>query len=247
MLIFVGENQLRWRYVSSNRFDRRNQNVQLVEQLETQGYRPSSKEIHNCIKSKRKLTIIHHTIHQQIDSDILCMIILQLLKLFKQYVNTCIMYFQIDELCCEIVDELNSSKFTTNYFMYNGGFWARVWCFFVLGAPALSVLPLLVFLVIVGDITEETLAGVCSTLVIVPIVAVSIIVCCFVCLKVPGVGYFSLKNIKQSLCKEIKRENTKELSLNKNRIQLCILLSYFRFKVTDYFLMYYLFRSEFSK
>lgn len=100
--------------------------------------------------------------------------------------------------------------------MYNGGFWIRAWCFFVLGAPALSLLPLLVFLVIVGDITEETLAGVCSTLAIVPIVAVSIVVCCCFCSKVPGVGHFPLKNIKQSLCKEIKRENTKELSLNKN-------------------------------
>lgn len=101
--------------------------------------------------------------------------------------------------------------------MYNEGFWVRVWCFFVLGAPALSVLPLLVFLVIVGDIKEETLAGVCSTLVIVPIVAVSILVCCCSYLKVPAVGHFSLKNIKQSLCKKIKRENTKKLSLNKKR------------------------------
>uniref|UniRef100_A0A8W8LP44 TIR domain-containing protein n=1 Tax=Magallana gigas TaxID=29159 RepID=A0A8W8LP44_MAGGI len=90
---------------------------------------------------------------------------------------------QIDELCCEIVEKLNLSKFTTNYYKYNGGFWVRVWCFFVLGAPALSVLPLLVFLVIVGDITEETLAGVCSTLAIVPIVAVSIVVCCCFYLK----------------------------------------------------------------
>lgn len=146
------------------------------------------------------------------------MIILQLLKLFKQYVN--IMYFQIDELCCEIVEKLNLSKFTTNYYKYNGGFWVRVWCFFVLGAPALSVLPLLVFLVIVGDIKEETLAGVCSTLAVVPIVAVSIVVCCCCCLKVPAVGHFSLNNIKQSLCQKIKRENTEELSHDKNGIQL---------------------------
>ncbi|XP_034308161.2 uncharacterized protein [Magallana gigas] len=94
---------------------------------------------------------------------------------------------QIDELCCQIIEELNSDKFTTNYYMYNSSFWVRVWCFFVLGAPALSVLPLLVFLVIVGDIREETLAGVCSTLVIVSVVAVSIVVCCCFSFKVPEV------------------------------------------------------------
>lgn len=104
------------------------------------------------------------------------------------------MFFQIDELCCQIIEELNSDKFTTNYYMYNSSFWVRVWCFFVLGAPALSVLPLLVFLVIVGDIRQETLAGVCSTLVIVSVVAVSIVVCCCFSLKVPEVGHFSLNN-----------------------------------------------------
>lgn len=131
--------------------------------------------------------------------------------------------------------------------MYNEGFWVRVWCFFVLGVPALSVLPLLVFLVIVGDIKEETLAGVCSTLVIVPIVAVSILVCCCSYLKVPAVGHFSLNNIKQSLCQKIKRENTEELSHDKNGIQLWILLSYFRLQVIYFLLLYNLCRSEYSK
>lgn len=129
--------------------------------------------------------------------------------------------------------------------MYNKSFWVRVWCFFVFGAPALSVLPLLVFLVIVGDIKEETLAGVCSTLVIVPIVAVSIVVCCCFSLKVPEVGHFSLNN---PCVRKIKRENTEKLFFNKNIIQFCILLSYFRFQITDHlFLMYNLLRSEFSK
>nr|XP_034308182.1 uncharacterized protein LOC105339266 [Crassostrea gigas] len=36
---------------------------------------------------------------------------------------------QIDEMCSEIVEELNSSKFTTNYFLYNGTFWCRVGVF----------------------------------------------------------------------------------------------------------------------
>lgn len=130
--------------------------------------------------------------------------------------------------------------------MYNEGFWVRVWCFFVLGAPALSVLPLLVFLVIVGDIKEETLAGVCSTLVIVPIVAVSILVCCCSYLKVPAVGHFSLKNIKQSFCKKIKRENTKKLSLNKKRNTALHTFKLFSV-IYIYFLMYNLCRSEYSK
>lgn len=56
-----------------------------------------------------------------------------------------------------------------------------------------------------------------SRCLIVPIVAVSILVCCCSYLKVPAVGHFSLKDIKQSLCKKIKRENTKKLSLNKKR------------------------------
>lgn len=115
---------------------------------------------------------------------------------------------QIDELCCEIVEELNSSKFTTNYYMYNEGFWVRVWCFFVLGAPALSVLPLLVFLVIVGDIREETLAGVCSTLVIVPIVAVSILVCCCSYLKVPA-----RETLLSNITWKYLRENYKTLNV----------------------------------
>ncbi|XP_065939099.1 uncharacterized protein [Magallana gigas] len=87
---------------------------------------------------------------------------------------------QIDELSSKIVEELNSSTFTKKHFLYTDIFWFRLWWFLVLGAPALAVLPLLVYLVIVRDITEATLAGVCSTLVIVPIVAVSLMVhCCF--------------------------------------------------------------------
>lgn len=115
---------------------------------------------------------------------------------------------QIDELCCEIVEKLNLSKFTTNYYKYNGGFWVRVWCFFVLGAPALSVLPLLVFLVIVGDITEETLAGVCSTLAVVPIVAVSIVVCCCFYLKVPA-----RETLLSNITWKYLRENYKTLKV----------------------------------
>lgn len=91
-----------------------------------------------------------------------------------------ILRIQIDELSSKIVEELNSSTFTKKHFLYNDIFWFRLWWFLVLGAPALAVLPLLVYLVIVRDITEATLAGVCSTLVIVPIVAVSLMVhCCF--------------------------------------------------------------------
>nr|XP_034308152.1 uncharacterized protein LOC105327379 isoform X4 [Crassostrea gigas] len=85
---------------------------------------------------------------------------------------------QIDDLCNEIVEELNTSRYRTRYILYSASFWGRLWCFLVLGAPALTVLPLLIVLIKEGEITEQTLAGVCSTLVVVPIVAVSIFLCC---------------------------------------------------------------------
>lgn len=94
-------------------------------------------------------------------------------------------------MCSEIVEKLNSSKFTTNYFLYNGTFWCRVWCFLVFGAPALSVLPLLIFLLFVRDITEDILGGVSVTLVTVPIAAVSILVCCYYRKNVPKVSHSS--------------------------------------------------------
>lgn len=80
--------------------------------------------------------------------------------------------------------------------MYNSSFWVCVWCFFVLGVFVLLVLLFLVFFVIVGDIREEILVGVCFIFVIVFIVVVFIFVCCCFYLKVLVVGYFFLKNIK---------------------------------------------------
>lgn len=108
-------------------------------------------------------------------------------------------------MCSEIVEELNSSKFTTNYFLYNGTFWCRVWCFLVFGAPALSVLPLLIFLVFVRDITEDILRGVSVTLVTVPIAAVSILVCCYYRKNVPKVSH-SYSRIMEKRSFLIKRK-----------------------------------------
>lgn len=85
---------------------------------------------------------------------------------------------KIDDLCNEIVEELNTSRYRTRYILYSASFWGRLWCFLVLGAPALSVLPLLIVLTKEGEITEQTLTGVCCSLIVVPIVAVSIFLCC---------------------------------------------------------------------
>lgn len=88
------------------------------------------------------------------------------------------LHLKIDDLCNEIVEELNTSRYRTRYILYSASFWGRLWCFLVLGAPALSVLPLLIVLTKEGEITEQTLTGVCCTLIVVPIVAVSIFLCC---------------------------------------------------------------------
>lgn len=55
-----------------------------------------------------------------------------------------------------------------------------MWCFLVFGAPAFALMPLLVALIVGGDIQEEKLAALCTILSVVPIIVVTIVVrCCF--------------------------------------------------------------------
>ena len=82
--------------------------------------------------------------------------------------------FQVDELSRLFLEDLNSSIFTTRYFMHSKEFFYRAAGFVILGLPSFAVLPLLLYLVIAGTITVERLVGVCCTLVGVPVLAVCI-------------------------------------------------------------------------
>ena len=82
-------------------------------------------------------------------------------------------------MCHAILEDLNSSKFISNYFKHSNAFCCQAWCFLVLAMPSLAVLPLLLYLIVCGDITEEALGALSSSLVIVPIIAVSISFCVF--------------------------------------------------------------------
>ncbi|XP_078341424.1 uncharacterized protein LOC111108645 [Crassostrea virginica] len=81
---------------------------------------------------------------------------------------------KIDQLCRLLLEDLNSSIFTTRYFMHSSEFSYRAAGLFLLGLPSFAVLPLLLYLIIVRTITEETLIGLCCTLVGVPVIAVCI-------------------------------------------------------------------------
>lgn len=63
--------------------------------------------------------------------------------------------------------------------MNSNKFHRRAWCIFVWGIVSLAVLPLLLYLMIEGDISEQALAGWSSSLVIVPIITVSCGYCGF--------------------------------------------------------------------
>ncbi|XP_048739832.2 uncharacterized protein LOC125654095 isoform X2 [Ostrea edulis] len=86
---------------------------------------------------------------------------------------------KIDTLCCKILDEVNSSKFKRWYFLHDPIFFRLLWCFAVLGASSMSLIPLLLYLVIEGDITEGSLGGLCTVLIVVPIITVTIIIGCY--------------------------------------------------------------------
>lgn len=73
------------------------------------------------------------------------------------------------------MEDLNSSKFVRRYLMYSNAFFCRAWCFFVFGLPSFAVLPVLLYLAIEGDITEDALGGLTSTLILVPIITVSVL------------------------------------------------------------------------
>ncbi|XP_078341420.1 uncharacterized protein LOC144627679 [Crassostrea virginica] len=86
---------------------------------------------------------------------------------------------KIDDMCNALLDDLNSSKFITNYKLNSTKFLCRAWCIFLLGLTSLAVLPLLLYLIIEGDISEQALNGWSSSLVIVPIITVSCGYCGF--------------------------------------------------------------------
>lgn len=99
---------------------------------------------------------------------------IKFIKIFHKCFEENNLFLQIDQLCRLLIEDLNSSIFTTRYFMRSSEFAYRAAGFFILGLPSFAVLPLLLYLIIVRMITEKALIGLCCTLVGVPVIAVCI-------------------------------------------------------------------------
>lgn len=70
------------------------------------------------------------------------------------YKYSVLLYLKIDDLCNEIVEELNISRYRIRYILYSVLFWGCLWCCFVLGVFVLIVLFFLIVFIKEGEIIE---------------------------------------------------------------------------------------------